>query len=96
MIKFNDRFSAERDTYGWTLTEKKAGANKDGERVIRESQTYYTGLEGVCNAIIDRSLGGCETLPEVLAALKDVNKFITSPKAGAIATLAERESEDES
>ena len=95
MVKFNDRFSAERDTYGWTLTEKKAGKNKEGEHVIRESQAFYTSFEGVCNGVIDRSIGVCESLPEVLAALKDVNKFITSPKAWAIATLSERESDDE-
>ena len=95
MIKFNERFSAERDSYGWTLTEKKAGRNKDGGNVIRENQTYYSGFEGVCNAVIDKSLDVCESLPEVLAALKDINKFITSPKAGAIATLTVREGEDE-
>ena len=91
MVKFNDRFSAERDSYGWTLTEKKAGKNKDGEHVIRENETYYTSFEGVCNAVIDRAIGVCESLPEVLAALKDINKFITSTKAGAIATLTGRE-----
>ena len=91
MIKFNNRFSAERDALGWTLTEKKAGVSKDGRPIIRDIQTFYSGFEGVCNGVIDRSLGVCESLPEVLAALKDINKFITSPKAGAIATLTERE-----
>ena len=95
MIKFNERFSAERDALGWTLTEKKAGKNKDGGHVIRESETYYTSFQGVCSSVIDRSIGVCESLPEVLAALKDINKFITSPKAGAIATLSELESSDD-
>jgi len=94
MIKFNNRFSAERDSYGWTLTEKKAGKNKDGEHVIRERETYYTSFEGVCNAVIDRAIGVCESLPEVLAALKDVNGFMASRKANAITKLTEMESDD--
>ena len=67
---------------------------KDGEHVIRENETYYTSFEGVCNAVIDRAIGACESLPEVLAALKDVNGFMASRKANAITKLTEMESDD--
>ena len=69
MIQFNDRFKFDRDAHGWTLVETRDGvstkAGSRGEPVQTDHNTYYSCLEHVLNAILDRSAGHAETLCEL-------------------------------
>lgn len=47
-IRFDERFSTDRDLYGWRLYDHQ---NK------RERVTYHANLMQVCNTILDRVAG---------------------------------------
>ncbi len=95
MIKFNERFSAERDNFGWILRETKTSTTKTGDKVLKDTQTYAVNFEGVCAQVIDRSIACCDTVEEALAALKDIKGFLASEKANAVAVLVDEMEADE-
>lgn len=89
MIVINDRFSCERDSYNWILSEKRAGIGKEGQAIENVKQTFYSNFESMCKAVIDKSMGSCESLVEVKELLKDVVGYLKSDKANAIAQMRE-------
>ncbi len=70
MIKFNDRFEFERDKYCWHLHEWRVGQDKGGDVKMHRDTTYYPNIQQLCVVIIDRSLGGCESLEEMIKLLE--------------------------
>lgn len=77
MIVFNERFSFERDTYGWKLHEKREGKDKDGKPKDSTKTTYHANLNQVCGAIIDKTIGDCESLEEIKSLLSDARHILT-------------------
>lgn len=72
MIKINDRFSIERDSYQWILFEETPSESKSGTRI---KKTYHANLEQVSREIIDRRLGGCTSLEEMQRLLAGTIKI---------------------
>jgi hypothetical protein len=74
MIRVNDDFEFERDTYGWKLHQWSDGVNPKTKEPIRsKSTTYHPNLEQVCSAVIDRCAGLAECavmLTDGLASIK--------------------------
>ena len=91
----NDVFSAERDTYGWTLTQKRKYIDKDGAEKDSTSQCYFANFGNLCSNVIDKSLGNCADLKEVAKALKDIKKFIAEQRVKTALELKEELEEDE-
>ncbi len=71
MIKFNDRFEFEQDAYQWILHEWYDGEDKDGNPKRQKRTTYHYNLVQMCNRIIDRSTGGCESIHELKKMFKE-------------------------
>ncbi len=71
MIKFNDRFEFERDKYCWHLHDWRDGVDKDGAPKRQKDTTYHPTIQQICRTIMDRSLGGCESLTEMISLLDD-------------------------
>jgi len=69
MIKFNDTYSMSRDKYGWTLHQKIEGQKNP-------YKTYHPNLKQICDWIIDREAGKCESLDELKAMLKEASEGI--------------------
>jgi hypothetical protein len=69
-IKFNDRFSFFRDSYCWNLQETYTGTDKSGKPKPQTKVTYHPNLWQVCQVIIDRSVGDCESLEEIKELLQ--------------------------
>ena len=83
MIKFNDRFTAERDKYQWILKEHYMGkAVKDKPAKMQCKESYYGTLRQVCNAVIDRSAGDCESLGEVITMLDECGWVLEGKASG--------------
>lgn len=76
MIKVSDRFEISRDNYCWTLHEWKDGTSKKGGPVRTRTKRYYSTLEQVAGVIIDRSLGDCKTLEEVIDLLRNAKHIL--------------------
>lgn len=64
MIVFDERFSAERDVYGWHLTEKRPGLSREGCAIVSDKVTHHARLEHVCERIIDFYAGEANGGPE--------------------------------
>jgi len=76
MIKFNDKFSFEKDQYCWHLHEYYMGKDKDKNPKRQKKTTYHATLEQVCNTIIDRSCGDCGSLGEIKELLDLLPKAV--------------------
>ena len=69
MIQINDKFSTERDKYQWLLHEEKDSLGKDNQPITTTRTTYHPNLKAVCNEVINRQLGECESVKQVVDAL---------------------------
>ena len=77
MIKFNDRFSYEKDQHCWHLHETYIGKKKGGGEKEHTRTTYHANLRQICEVIIDRSCGDCESLEEIISLLKNAVEMLT-------------------
>jgi len=84
MIKFDDRFSFERDKYGWILYEFKDGKDKNGNPKKQQHQTYYADLNQVGRAIVDRAAGGCASMEELTTSLRDIHLDLAAKFSGVM------------
>ncbi len=84
MIIFDDRFSAERDSYGWHLTEKRVGLSKEGNAIVTEKVTHHARLEHVCERIVDFYAGQTNGGPEDV--IKAIESSTNRIKAAILAT----------
>lgn len=70
MITINDRFEFERGDQCWNLHEWRDGVNpKTKEPTRNKTTTYHSKLEQICNAVIDRSAGGMDSIHGVIDAI---------------------------
>jgi len=93
MIKVNDRFEFEKDTYGWKLHDWSDGVNpKTKEPTRTKRTTYHPNVIQVCNAVIDREAGGegISDLDYVLMAITNARDELLE----AIDTLSQEEGND--
>ena len=83
MIKINEDFEFERDTYGWQLHQYRDGMNKKtGEPTRTKSTTYHASIYQICAAVIDRSAGGCKSMEDLRQLLNDAEKGLTEKMEG--------------
>jgi hypothetical protein len=79
-IQINEIFSFEKDkdTYGWQLHELKDGVSSKTKLQIKtEYTTYHATLKQVCKNVIDRSLGKCDSLNEIITMLENAENILT-------------------
>ena len=69
LIKINNDFSYEIDKYNWVLFEFYDGVDKNGDFKRNERRTYYGTLSQMLNAILDKSLKGCDGLERVIKTI---------------------------
>ena len=70
MIKINDYFEIDKDSFCWKLHEWRIGVNKDGEETKNRRTTYHNSLIGVYNSIIDNMAGeACRQAGNIIAAI---------------------------
>lgn len=73
MIKFNERFSFEREPLCWVLYERKKGkARTTKEDIITTKETYHASLEQVCRSIIDKTAGDARDAVELRKLIRSV------------------------
>jgi len=75
MIRINNRFEMKRDSHCWNLIEYRDGIGKgknEGKPIRTPETTYHASLVQVCDAVIDRSLGGVDSLAAIPAMLAEV------------------------
>ena len=65
MIRISERFSFERDRYGWELSQYIEGKKKDGTPKVTVHKTYYPNLHQIACKIIDIEAGRCESMSEL-------------------------------
>ncbi len=74
-------YEATRDSNGWTLStptvviDKKTNQEKAGHR-----DTYYTFFSHLLESIIDREMGHCESLQEVITKIEALEAMIEKIK----------------
>jgi len=73
MIKFNETFSFERDEFCWNLHEKYMGKDKHGADKVHTDTTYHPSLKFICNYIIDKGCGDCESLNSIIKYLESAS-----------------------
>lgn len=86
MLKINEDYECERDTYGWKLHRWRDGKDKDGNPKRTCRTTYHGTLVQVCNAVIDDAAGGAESarqLRSIVGVAKADLKKALSPNAEA-------------
>lgn len=70
MIKINKDFEIERYNHGWKLVQWFDGVNPKTQEPTRNSKnTYYPTVEQVCNQVLERSIGGCSDIEQVLESI---------------------------
>ena len=70
MLKINERFSAKRYIRGWELHDTTPTTNPKAKSATSTDVTFYPNFTRACNEVVDRSLGECEKLEDVLKALQ--------------------------
>jgi len=84
VIKVNDRFEFERDTYCWKLHDWKDGKNpKTGEAIRTKRTTYHANLAQVCRAVVDREAGLASDLASIVAVIERISKDLAIAINGA-------------
>lgn len=85
MIKVNDRFEFERDTYGWKLHDWSDGVNPKTKEPTRTKRTaYHPNIIQVCNAVIDREAGS-----EEVNDIQMVLMYISSAREELLSAIKE-------
>ncbi len=74
MIKVDERFSLFRDKYCWHLHERRSGIREDGGVSERPYVTYFGNLGQAFADILDRRLGGADSLSAVAAIVKETRE----------------------
>ena len=75
-IKINDRFEFYRDPNCWVLVEHTYGERFDKDKGCNvpfhgRSKTFYSALQHLCGAVIDRSAGeACDGMESVIECIK--------------------------
>jgi len=77
MIKFNNDFEFERDKYQWILHHWVDGKDKDGNPKRSRRTTYHGTLSQLCDVIMERTCGRCESLAEIVTLLNHASKALT-------------------
>jgi hypothetical protein len=70
MIKIDEHYSIDKDTYNWILRyEKKSIVEKDGEEkeVTSRDQWYFGYIEGCLERYVDCRMKEATTMPHALA-----------------------------
>lgn len=75
-MKIGHRYDAERDRYGWTLTEHVPATTREGGATTRARQSYYGTLEQVLDEIVDREAGWCPKARYLRTVLAEVRQDI--------------------
>ena len=88
MLEFNERFAAERDAYGWTLTETIVTVRmqddptpkkrwKKGDKNKKTKQRHFGNFLQVCSAVLDLTAGECTSAQDCINAfgksVKDIS-----------------------
>lgn len=72
-MQINDRFTFERDQYGWQVHEWSTGESRkkghEGEKIKTCKTSYHPTLFSACKSVIDRMAGDCESLEEIVELL---------------------------
>jgi Fe-S-cluster formation regulator IscX/YfhJ len=76
MLKITDRFTATRDSRGWTLTEQYTGKYRDGKPKIATRETYHANLKQVVMKVADIEAGHQRCLEEVIARMEAIHEEI--------------------
>ena len=77
MIKINDEFSMDRDKYQWILYQSYLGKDRDGNPKTHTRETYYSKLDQIAGAIIDKSAKRCETIEELVLMMNYAANIVT-------------------
>lgn len=76
MIKINDRFSAKSYLSGWELHDTRPSTHEKSKTGFSTDVTYYPTFAFLGNAVLDKAIGDCCELSEVLQAISDVKTEI--------------------
>lgn len=83
-MKIDDNFTANKDTYGWTLTfteeRTRSGKDKVEEVYLYEDNTYHATLKQCLKKYMDLSLKGASSAEEVLGRIVEVEDRIDGLK----------------
>lgn len=76
MIKLNDRFSFERDKFNWILYDDTESRDKLDNIKVVTRKSYHGNLTLLCNAVIERSAGECQSMEELKTLLKEADRVL--------------------
>ena len=83
-IIINNTFSIIADNYGgWELTTSRKGMSKKTKDkpsvpITTKKTTYHPNLEQTSKAILDRAVGECESLEQIVTLLEEAKQGILS------------------
>jgi len=72
MIKINEEFSAKKAVRGWELHHKTPAKSFNGKTPVNEfstDTTYYPTFSMLGKAAINKSIGGCGRMEDILRAI---------------------------
>lgn len=83
-MRIDDNYTANSDTYGWTLTfsEERERTKKDKSKEIYmfEEHTYHSSLKNCLKKYLDLTMKGLGDVEEVLERIQSVEKKIDELK----------------
>lgn len=75
MIKLDEHYTIEGDSYNWMLKYEKKSFNGEKE-IVSKDHWYYPNLRHCLKKYLDRSLVECKSIEEVIEAIDTVNNKI--------------------
>ena len=80
MIKINENFTYEVNSYNWVLYEWRDGTSKKGKQVRYSKISYHNTLSNMLLAVMDKSLKNCLNFDDVSKVSeklsKDLERFL--------------------
>lgn len=76
MIKINNRFSAKSYRSGWELHDTQPSTHEKSKTGFTTDVTFHPTFAFLGNAVLDKAIGDCGELSEVLQAISDAKTEI--------------------
>lgn len=72
IILIDGEYETFRDARQWVLLEIYKRKDKDGKEVDAIRESYHSRLDQVCRAVLNRSVGNCESLEQIIQMMNDI------------------------
>lgn len=93
MIKIDDEYSIERDTYCWILTHMIPTTKRDGTVGSRAEDHFFGTISQACMFALNKKIGNAKSLRDIIEHINEFEQTVLAAVKQS-ANLVEKQGED--